>query len=102
MSRADPSEDPKDSDLRKGSRGREYCENLQKLIFLVVNGSVPSGSTSEFLAAVKPLIQQLLQKWEIGNLRQVFSNLRGTLRGHILNIKFRSLIDLSRQGILNI
>ena len=66
----------KDSDFRKGSRGREYCENLQKLISLVMNGSVPAGSTPEFLTAVKPLIQQLLQRWEIGNLRQVFSNLQ--------------------------
>jgi hypothetical protein len=66
----------KDSGFRKGSRGKEYCENLQKLISLVMNGSVPAGSTPEFLTAVKPLIQQLLQKWEIGNLRQVFSNLQ--------------------------
>jgi len=68
----------KDSDFRKGSRGRKYCENLQKLISLVMNGSVPAGSTPEFLTAVKPLIQQLLQKWEIGNLRQVFSNLQAS------------------------
>lgn len=65
----------KNSDFHKGSRGREYCENLQKLISLIMNGSVPAGSTPKFLTTVKPLIQQLLQKWEIGNLRQVFSNL---------------------------
>ncbi len=66
----------KDSDFRKGSRGREYCENLQRLVSLVMNGSVPAGSTPEFLAAVKPLVHQLLERWEIGNLRQVFSNLQ--------------------------
>jgi hypothetical protein len=66
----------KDSDFRKGSRGREYCENLQKLISLIMNGSVPTGSTPEFLFAVKPLVQHLLQKWELGNLRQIFSDLQ--------------------------
>ena len=39
----------KTSHFRKGSKGRQYCENLQKLISLLVNGSVPSGSTPEFL-----------------------------------------------------
>ncbi len=68
-----------DFDFRKGSKGRAYCENLQKLISLLMNGSVPAGSTPEFLAAVKPLIQQLLQKNEIGNLRQVFSKLQAPL-----------------------
>ncbi len=66
----------KDSDFRNGSRGREYCESLQKLISLIMNGSVPLGSTPEFLTAVKPLIQQLLEKWEIGNLREIFSNIQ--------------------------
>jgi hypothetical protein len=42
---------------------------------MLLNGSVPDGSTPEFLWTVKPLIQQLLLKWEIGDLRQVFSNL---------------------------
>jgi len=66
----------KESDFRKGSRGREYCDNLQKMISLLMNGSVPDGSTYEFLITIKPLIQELLQKWEIGNLRKVFSNLK--------------------------
>jgi hypothetical protein len=63
----------KESHFRKGSRGREYCEALQPFIFLPMNGTVPSAATPEFLAAVKPLIQQLLQTWEIGELRRVFS-----------------------------
>lgn len=66
----------KESDFRKGSKGRRYCENLQKMISMLMNGSVPTGSTSEFLVPVKPLIMQLLQRWEIGNLRQIFLNLK--------------------------
>jgi hypothetical protein len=66
-------ESTKASNFRKGSRGREYCEALQCLIFLLMNGTVPSAATPGFLTAVKPLIQQLLQKWEIGELRRVFS-----------------------------
>lgn len=69
-------ETTKDSDFRKGSRGRIYSDNLQKLISMLMNGCVPTGSSPEFLASVKPLIQGLLQKWDIGTLRQVFSNLQ--------------------------
>lgn len=65
----------KKADFPKGSKGREYCENLQRLLWMLMNGSVPDGSTPEFLWTVKPLVQQLLQKWEIGNLRQVFAKL---------------------------
>ena len=70
----------KKTDFRKGSRGSEYCEDLQKLISLVMNGSVPAGSSPEFLAAVSPLIQKLLTKWEIGSLRQDFSKHRSSER----------------------
>lgn len=66
-------ESTKDLDFRKGSLGREYCDGLQQLISLLMNGSVQSNATPEFLAAVKPLVQQLLEKWEIGELRKVFS-----------------------------
>lgn len=66
----------KESDFRKGSRGREYCENLQKMISMLMNGSVPGGSSPEFLITVKPLTQELLERWEIGSLRQVFSNIK--------------------------
>ena len=67
-------ETTKEDDFREGSKGWEYCESLQKLVFLLMNGSVPTGASSEFLTVVKPLVQQLLQKWRIGNLRQVFSD----------------------------
>jgi hypothetical protein len=66
----------KESDFRKGSRGREYCENLQKMISMLMNGSIPVGSSPEFLITVNPLIQELLQRWEIGSLRQEFSDIR--------------------------
>jgi hypothetical protein len=42
---------------------------------MLMNGSVPDGSTPEFLWTVKPLVEQQLQNWEIGNLRQIFANL---------------------------
>ncbi len=60
----------KGKNFRKGSRGRVYCENLQRLISLLMNGSIPAGATPDFLFAVKPLVLELLQKWEIGNLRR--------------------------------
>ncbi len=63
-------ETTKETDFRKGSKGREYCDNLQKLVSLLMNGRVPAGATPEFLAVVKPLVRQLLQKWKIGNLRE--------------------------------
>lgn len=63
----------KRSDFRKGSKGREYCDSLQMLIFLLMNGTVPPGASPSFLATVKPLFVHLLQKWEIGTLRQVFA-----------------------------
>jgi len=66
----------KDSDFRKGSKGRVYCDDLQKLISMLMNGAVPNDSSPEFLVSVKPLILGLLKKWDIGNLRQVFSNLQ--------------------------
>jgi hypothetical protein len=65
-----------DSDFRKGSRGRAYCDNLQRLIVLLLNGELPSDSTAEFVVAVKPLVQHLLKRWDIGKLRETFANLQ--------------------------
>ena len=42
---------------------------------MLMNGSVPDGSSLEFLITIKPLIQELLKKWEIGSLRQAFANI---------------------------
>jgi hypothetical protein len=60
----------KEDDFPEASLGREYRENLRRLVSLLVNGSIPSDATPYFLSAVKPLISQLLKKWEIGNLRR--------------------------------
>lgn len=62
----------KERNFRKGSRGRAYCEDLQRLLCMLINGCIVENSTPEFLWAVKPLFQRLLQEWEMGNLRQVF------------------------------
>lgn len=64
------------SDFRKGSKGRKYCDSLQMLISLTMNGSVPAGATPTFLMTVKPLIDHLLKKWELGTLRQDFANVQ--------------------------
>lgn len=63
----------KRSELRKGSEGREYCDSLQMLISLLMNGTVPDGISSSFLTVVKPLVEGLLQRWELGTLRQAFA-----------------------------
>ena len=65
----------KGKDFQKGSKGWEYCTNLQRLLSMLMNGSVPKDSSQEFLYSIRPLILHLLKKWEIGNLRSVFSNI---------------------------
>lgn len=61
------------SDFRKGSKGAEYCEDLQRLISLVMNGSVPSGCSDDFMRTVKPAIEDLLTRYRVGNLKEVFA-----------------------------
>lgn len=58
-----------DSDFRRGSRGRKYCEDLQLFVKVLVNGRILPDTTPEFIAAAKPLIQKVLLKHEIGDLR---------------------------------
>lgn len=70
------SKSTKRSDFRKGSKGREYCDSLQLLISLTMNGSIPDDATPTFLMTVKPLIDNLLKKWELGTLRQDFANVQ--------------------------
>jgi hypothetical protein len=60
----------KEDDFPEESLGREYRENLRRLVSLLVNGSIPPDAAPSFLSAAKPLISQLLEKWEIGNLRR--------------------------------
>ena len=65
----------KRSDFRKGSKGREYCDSLQMLISLLMNGTIPDGAGPAFLTVVKPLADHLHKKWELGTLRQVFAGI---------------------------
>lgn len=62
----------RDSDFRPGSKGRKYCEDLQELIRMVMNGSYPSEPRPDFIEAVTPLIKTLLRKWHIGELDKHF------------------------------
>jgi len=63
------------SDFRKGSKGAEYCEDLQRLVSLVMSGSVPSGCSGDFMKTVKPPIEDLLTRYRIGNLKEFFAQL---------------------------
>jgi hypothetical protein len=63
-------ETTKQRNFPEGSRGQEYCDNLRRLVFMLMNGSIHPDATPPFLSTAKPLIEQLLQKWEIGNLRR--------------------------------
>lgn len=64
-------EKTKDRDFRKGSRGRAYCDDLQQLIRLFFNLSVPGNVTPEFVDAVRPLALDLLRRWRIPSLSQL-------------------------------
>lgn len=59
-------------DFRSGSRGQIYCTELQMLVYVLTNGTVPKSASEDFRATIKPLIQQLLNRWEIGSLRTEF------------------------------
>src|SRR3546814_8552165 len=59
-------------DFRSGSTGRRYCDQLQHLVFLLVNGQIPSDAPATFRRDVTPLVKRLLQRWDIGELRQEF------------------------------
>jgi hypothetical protein len=61
------------SDFRTGSKGRRYCDQLQHLVFLLVNGQIPSDAPVTFRRDVTPLVRRLLQHWDIGQLRQEFA-----------------------------
>ena len=49
----------KDTDFRKGSRGRKYCDSLQTLIRLLM-GTPPANPTPEFNRAVAQRLQESL------------------------------------------
>jgi len=48
--------------LRDGSKQRAYCENLQKLLFIVMNVSLPDDLEPGFLQDIGPIIARLYQK----------------------------------------
>ena len=60
------------SDFRAGSKGRIYCDQLQHLVSLLMNGQVPVRATSNFHHDVAPLVKRLLVRWDISGLRQAF------------------------------
>lgn len=45
-------ETTEDFDFSGDLEVREYCENLKDLISMLVNGSIPDGSSIEFLVTV--------------------------------------------------
>lgn len=61
----------KEDDFRRGSRGRVYCEDLARMVSVLMNGNFPSSTKPEFKAAIKPLALHLLKRYEIGQLRQL-------------------------------
>ncbi|RYG99592.1 MAG: hypothetical protein EON58_03370 [Alphaproteobacteria bacterium] len=60
-------------DFRSGSKGRRYCDQLQHLVFLLMNGQIPRDAPATFRRDVTPLVKRLLQHWDIGELRQEFT-----------------------------
>lgn len=95
-------ETTKASDFRKGSKGREYCDGLQSLISMLMNGAVPVGASQSFLVTVKPLFVGLLQKSEIGTLRQVFSGVADEARPSLLDIADPLVVVVSRAEVESI
>lgn len=59
--------------FRAGTKQRRYVEDLQHLVYLLLNGSYPSYCDDRFFLAVAPLVSTLLLKCRIGNLHEVFS-----------------------------
>ena len=60
--------------FRNGSKGRKYCDNLQCLIRMLMNGQMPSEPAPEFIEAVRPLAKNLLKKCRIENLHAYFED----------------------------
>ena len=60
------------ANFRAGSKGKVYCDKLQYLVFMLVNGTIPVSAPPEFLEDVRPLILRLLEHYDIGILREEF------------------------------
>ncbi|MEY2494670.1 MAG: hypothetical protein QOJ45_1162 [Verrucomicrobiota bacterium] len=65
-------EQTKQLDFRKGSKGQQYCDDLQMLVRVLMNGQFPTDIDAKFMAAIAPLIKILLRKWRIGRLHEYF------------------------------
>jgi hypothetical protein len=61
-----------DDDFRRGSRGRAYCDDLRRLVFVLMNGEFPADTSDKFKIALRPLAINVLHSYEIGSLRQHF------------------------------
>lgn len=61
-------------DFRHGSKGKMYCDQLQHLVYLLMNGEVPERAPKSFHHDVAPLVRRLIKRWEIGTLRRTFSD----------------------------
>jgi hypothetical protein len=61
-----------ESQFRLGSRGRRYCDQLQVLVGMLLNGSYPTDPDPVFIEAVRPLVSDLLRHWQIGDLDKHF------------------------------
>src|SRR3972149_12027881 len=46
----------KDNDFRRGSRGAKYCDDLQRLVRVLMNGTLPPDTPPEFIVTVRPLV----------------------------------------------
>ena len=60
--------------FRSGSAGRRYCDDLQRLVTILVQGEVPPRTSPEFMASVGPLIRRVTGAgWQVGRLAEAFA-----------------------------
>lgn len=65
-------EKTKEADFRSGSKGRAYCDDLQRLLSVFM-GSVPQDVSHQFVIAVAPLALHLLQRCDVVGLRELMN-----------------------------
>src|SRR5262249_45400235 len=92
-------ETTKDANFRKRSRARAYADELQQLVGLCM-ASIPSKPTPGFRTTVKPLVMTLLQRWEIGELRQFFAEVPDAgVPGEVLKLIDFVTVVVSRRDV---
>ena len=63
------------SDFRSGSVGRRYCEDLEKVVAMFVQGEIPRHASKEFIASVAPLVRRVTNSgWKVGKLAEQFAD----------------------------